>query len=186
MRDGDHELGDLAGKAILIADGYLSLSIGTKFGDGPRDPKVIEALRQVVRGMDREGHSLRRLVTRVAEHQSLITGSSLGHHVRNVWTLRLHEYVDGALVGEAEDRIGVTKVTDDTPRHRAKLLVMKWLRGGVLAGDHEPVPLARVSMAQRTRRGSGSLVSRRSRMASLTWSHTLSGCPAATDSDVNR
>ena len=144
---GDDDVRDGDGLVILIDDGHLGLRVGTQpRGQLPGLADLRELTAEAMREHDRRGHQLRRLVARVAEHQTLVAGTLLGlllalgglgiHALRNVGGLLRDDGVHEHLVG-VED-IVLVHVTDATDGLAGELGEIELgLRGDLTANDDD-------------------------------------------------
>jgi hypothetical protein len=135
----------------------------------------------------RRGHELGRLVDREAEHQALVAGALLGWRpspsftpwaMSGLWrsmAVKMAQVLPSKPISEL--------VYPMSLHHRAHHVGKLDARGrGDLTGDDDEAGLDHRLAGDA---GRGSSVRIASRIASETWSQTLSGCPSLTDSEVN-
>ena len=101
---GDHHVGDAHGLVIDILHGDLALGVRPQPFDRSRFADAGQLTSELVGKHDWRGHEFRRLVRRVAEHQTLVARPLLGrllafrclgiHALRNVGTLRRNRVQD--------------------------------------------------------------------------------------------
>src|SRR5581483_9492094 len=118
---GNDDAGDARGTSVLVLDGHLRFGVGAEERSFAALSDFREILDQTVRGLDREGHQLGRLVAGVAEHHALIARALLlvqplafGDPLRNIRRLPLDRGDNGAGVAvEAHFRAGVADLAHD-------------------------------------------------------------------------
>src|SRR5689334_13885388 len=80
MRHGDHYFFYGHRSVIFITYGYLGFTVWADIGQDFLLPDLIDASCQGMCDGDRQGHELRRLVTGITEHHTLVTGTFIVIH----------------------------------------------------------------------------------------------------------
>ena len=174
---------DPARNAVLVLQGDLGLAVGSEVGQLARLAHLGQAAGHPMGEGDRQRHQLGRLAAGEPEHHALVARAQLvavdAH--RDVRRLLLDADQDAAgLVVEAVVGPGIA----DAPHGLADdLLEVGVGRRRDLAEDDDQARRGRRLAGDRAL-GSSRMIA--SRIASLIWSHILSGWPSVTDSDVNR
>ena len=111
---GDQQLLDRHRLAVAVAHRHLRLAVRPQVRDHVGMPDLREALRELVRERDRQGHQLRRLLRRVAEHHALVARAG---DIELVIVGR----VGAALVGGVDALGDVGGLLVDRVDHRARI-----------------------------------------------------------------
>ncbi|KAK3036368.1 hypothetical protein RJ639_032137, partial [Escallonia herrerae] len=169
---------------IPVLDSHLGLTVGPQ----PWALLVLSHLSELGTKLGckdvSKGHELRRLVSGIAKHMALITSSNIFRFLcemtmntlSNVWALLLNVDKDLAVISiKAYIRRCKPNASASISNY---LLIVYFGLGRDLAKDHHHVSQATLL--------SGSCSRQASRIASETWSQSLSGWPSLTDSEVKR
>ena len=144
-----HDVGDAHGLVIDILDGDLALGVRPQPFDRPGLANAGQLAPKLVREHDRRGHQFRRLVRRVAEHQTLVARPLLGrllafrglgiHALRDVGALRGDGVQDQHPVRVKD--IVVMRVTDLADRLAGNRIEVRLRLGRDFTAHHDQVAL---------------------------------------------
>ena len=168
------------GSVSQILNGHLAFGVRASPCQNAFAAQAGVFIHEPVRNGDRQRHEFRSFVAGETEHHPLVAGTFFIHTLGDVRALGVNVAIDlDGGVSEPDFRVGVA----DFFHHVANNFVHSFTGQRGFCRNLTGLVVTNVSQATRL---AGSCARQKSRIASLTWSATLSGWPMETDSLVNR